>query len=213
MMMKNSLSSLSRLSSGVLDWVQHLTNVVRARHLDMSRLHIIYAMPGLGKTTALTTIYSLYTVEQLRPYISYYDTDLVRIKQDDEGLTSYFLSVLECGWSPTIVVYTNQWHWAQVMAQMGAVIDFACAYTGRGGLDTAVYRHALRDNRDHKEQLKQWISDPELTLFIESDLCKSKQWVSTCSEANAASAKLLTAGLVHIPHDVSRVHNNKKNEG
>lgn len=211
-MMKNSLSSLSGTVSAVLDMVQRRTNMVRARHLDMSRLHIIYAMPGLGKTTALTTIYSLYTVEQLRPYISFYDTDLVRIKDDDEGLTSYFLSVLECGWSPTIVVYTNQWHWAQKMARLGAVIDFACAYSGAGGLDTAVYRHALRDDRDHKEQLKQWISDPDLTLFVESDLCRSKQWVSNTFEANVASAKLLTAGLIHIPHDVSRVTKNNNNK-
>lgn len=154
-----------------MKWLASLNLLLRSHKLA-HRIHVFYAMPGIGKTTAIAELWTRYNPVLIRPTVYVVDTDDLRLKQEVEIL-NYSFDVVQEGWSKHIILITNQWRFARLAKEYGCDLRFLAAYApgdaGVSMLQRAVSARADADSFSH-DRVRRWVDSPDLRKFLEHQL-------------------------------------------
>lgn len=152
-----------------MKWLTSLNLLLRSHKLA-HRIHVFYAMPGIGKTTAIAKLWAKYNPVLIRPSVYVVDTDDLRLKQEVEIL-NYAFDVVQEGWSEHIILITNQWRFARLAEAYGCDLRFMAAYaSGFSGASLLQKATSARADADFftDERVRRWVDSPDLRKFLES---------------------------------------------
>jgi len=151
-----------------MKWLTSLNLLLRSHKLA-HRIHIFYAMPGIGKTTAIAKLWARYNPVLIRPTVYVVDTDDLRLKQEVEIL-NYAFDVVQEGWSEHIILITNQWRFARLAETYGCDLRFLAAYApGESGASMLQKAVSARADADffNDDRVRRWVDSPDLREFLE----------------------------------------------
>lgn len=149
---------------------------------ELQHVHLIYAMPGLGKTTALKRVRSVLDAAgwgDHRDLIEMVDSDDLCVR-DPSHLVDVVSVIAKDGWTSRLVLVTNQWRTCRELLERGALLSAALTWApSKDAVDALASVFSGRNQHVSRDTLTSWVFSAGLENFRRY---LAKRWYNTPSK-------------------------------